>query len=325
MKTRLNIDEFKAHLSCMCVASAHTTMKQRGKSLVGLCPIHNEKSPSFYIDTIKDRYTCFGCGSKGDSLDLVCEINQVSKSDGLKMYNQYVNGNVHFVSTHTEVPTFTETKIKVTKYELVSDSTGSWYWNNHYVSTDLLIELGLFFIREIEITTDQGTRIVRYGNDFPAFGYQSGDAWKVYVPLADKSFKHFWTDRVDTKEHWFPTVKTLRTHSTRIIICAGQKDAIVLTSRGYCAVTSTLSESGRITEAAIKELREFADEICICYDTDTTGKKFSRLQAETHGLTIVHLPELTGIKDISDFAWNNLFPHGKTLEQIGARFETVNK
>ena len=48
------------------VVSQHVTLKRRGSSLVGLCPFHDEKTPSFHVMPSRQIYHCFGCGAHGD-------------------------------------------------------------------------------------------------------------------------------------------------------------------------------------------------------------------------------------------------------------------
>jgi DNA primase catalytic core len=48
-------------------------LKKRGVSLIGLCPFHNEKTPSFNVSVTKGIYKCFGCGKGGDSLQFVMD------------------------------------------------------------------------------------------------------------------------------------------------------------------------------------------------------------------------------------------------------------
>ncbi|MBB3347337.1 CHC2 zinc finger domain-containing protein [Sphingomonas sp. BK069] len=64
---RALIDDAKAGANLSDVLGRHTTLKRRGaRELVGLCPFHKEKSPSFEVNDAKGTYYCHGCGSAGD-------------------------------------------------------------------------------------------------------------------------------------------------------------------------------------------------------------------------------------------------------------------
>lgn len=65
------------------VVDAGVELKQRGARHVGLCPFHNEKTPSFYIFQ-DNHYKCFGCGAHGDVIDFVQKLYGLSFLDALK-------------------------------------------------------------------------------------------------------------------------------------------------------------------------------------------------------------------------------------------------
>jgi len=63
-------------------------LKKRGISLIGLCPFHNEKTPSFNVSVNKGIYKCFGCGAGGDSVRFVMEHEKYSYPEALKYLAQ---------------------------------------------------------------------------------------------------------------------------------------------------------------------------------------------------------------------------------------------
>ncbi len=65
-------------------------LKKRGTSLIGNCPFHHEKTPSFHVSVSKGIYKCFGCGVGGDSLKFVMELEKFSYPEGIKyLANKY--------------------------------------------------------------------------------------------------------------------------------------------------------------------------------------------------------------------------------------------
>ncbi len=65
-------------------------LKKRGTSLIGLCPFHNEKTPSFNVSVPKGIYKCFGCGKGGDSVRFVMDHEKYSYPEALKyLANKY--------------------------------------------------------------------------------------------------------------------------------------------------------------------------------------------------------------------------------------------
>lgn len=72
------------------VVGDYVTLKKRGANLLGLCPFHNEKTPSFTVSPAKGIYKCFGCGRAGGSVNFVMEHEHYSYPEALKfLANKY--------------------------------------------------------------------------------------------------------------------------------------------------------------------------------------------------------------------------------------------
>lgn len=66
------------------VVADHVALKKRGVNLIGCCPFHNEKTPSFYVSPVKGIYKCFGCGKGGHAVNFVMEYDKLSYPDALR-------------------------------------------------------------------------------------------------------------------------------------------------------------------------------------------------------------------------------------------------
>lgn len=66
-------------------------LKKRGTSLIGNCPFHNEKTPSFHVSVAKGIYKCFGCGKGGDSVHFIMDHEKYSYPEALKFLAQKYN------------------------------------------------------------------------------------------------------------------------------------------------------------------------------------------------------------------------------------------
>jgi len=66
------------------VVGDFVTLKKRGANMLGNCPFHDEKTPSFTVSPTKGIYKCFGCGKGGHSVNFVMEIDQLSYPEALK-------------------------------------------------------------------------------------------------------------------------------------------------------------------------------------------------------------------------------------------------
>ena len=66
------------------VVSSYVRVKQRGRTLVGLCPFHGEKTPSFTVYPETSSFYCFGCGAGGDTITFVKKIENLSYIDAVR-------------------------------------------------------------------------------------------------------------------------------------------------------------------------------------------------------------------------------------------------
>ncbi|MBI2269401.1 MAG: DNA primase [Bacteroidetes bacterium] len=66
------------------VVGDFVTLKKRGANLLGLCPFHNEKTPSFTVSPAKGIYKCFGCGKAGNSVNFMMDHDQMTYPDALR-------------------------------------------------------------------------------------------------------------------------------------------------------------------------------------------------------------------------------------------------
>lgn len=77
------------------VIGEYVRLKRRGSNLIGLCPFHNEKTPSFSVSPTKSIYKCFGCGKAGSSVNFIMDYEQLSFPEAVrflaKKYNIELN------------------------------------------------------------------------------------------------------------------------------------------------------------------------------------------------------------------------------------------
>ena len=84
------IEEVKEKIDIYDIVSDYVVLKKRGQNYVGLCPFHQEKTPSFTVNQSKQMYYCFGCGAAGNGIKFLMEIGQQSFSQVvLELANRY--------------------------------------------------------------------------------------------------------------------------------------------------------------------------------------------------------------------------------------------
>ena len=79
------IEEIRTKNDIVEVISGYVRMQKKGSSYFGLCPFHNEKSPSFSVSPGKQMYYCFGCGAGGNVITFLMEYENATFQEALKM------------------------------------------------------------------------------------------------------------------------------------------------------------------------------------------------------------------------------------------------
>lgn len=82
------LDELKSRSDLTEVASSYVSLKRQGRNLVGLCPFHNEKTPSFNIYPENGSFYCFGCGAGGDVITFVRKIENLDYMEAIRFLAQ---------------------------------------------------------------------------------------------------------------------------------------------------------------------------------------------------------------------------------------------
>jgi DNA primase len=76
------------------IVSEYVALKKRGRNFFGLCPFHDEKTPSFSINMDKQIYKCFGCGKGGGTINFIMDLERLDFIDALKFLGNKYNINI---------------------------------------------------------------------------------------------------------------------------------------------------------------------------------------------------------------------------------------
>lgn len=79
------VEEVRTKNDIVDVISGYVKLQKKGSNYFGLCPFHNEKSPSFSVAPLKQMYYCFGCGAGGNAITFIMEYENYSFSEALKL------------------------------------------------------------------------------------------------------------------------------------------------------------------------------------------------------------------------------------------------
>src|SRR5215470_3846607 len=90
MISQNTIQEILSRIDIIDIVGGFVKLKKRGANYLGLCPFHNEKTPSFTVSPSKEIYKCFGCGKSGNTISFIMEHEKYSYVDALKwLANKY--------------------------------------------------------------------------------------------------------------------------------------------------------------------------------------------------------------------------------------------
>ncbi len=79
------IEEIKARNDIEEVVSSYVTLKRAGSNMMGLCPFHSEKTPSFNVSSARGIFKCFGCGSGGDVITFIMKIENLDYREAVEL------------------------------------------------------------------------------------------------------------------------------------------------------------------------------------------------------------------------------------------------
>ncbi len=132
------------------VVGEFVTLKKRGTNLLGLCPFHGEKSPSFTVSTVKGIYKCFGCGKAGNSVNFIMDHLKLTYPEALKWLAKKYNIEVverEVTPEEREQQTERESMLIVMQY-------AQRYFTETMMNNDAGRSIGLGYFQERDLLSD---------------------------------------------------------------------------------------------------------------------------------------------------------------------------
>jgi DNA primase len=126
------------------VVQEFVPLKKRGVNYLGLCPFHNEKTPSFTVSPSKEIFKCFGCGKVGNSVNFVMEHEHLTYPEALK----YLAKKFHIEVVEKELTQEELEKQNERESLLVVSSYASRQFSENLFHTDEGISIGLTYFKE---------------------------------------------------------------------------------------------------------------------------------------------------------------------------------
>lgn len=144
MISQNTIQQILSRIDIIEIIGSFIKLKKRGTNYLGLCPFHNEKSPSFTVSPAKEIYKCFGCGRSGNSIGFLMEHEKYSYVEALRWLAQKYNVEIE------ETETTPEQKLQ----QLSADSLyiingfAQKFFSDYLFNTEEGQDIGLSYLKE---------------------------------------------------------------------------------------------------------------------------------------------------------------------------------
>ena len=321
------------------VIGQYVQLRRRGRTLSGLCPFHNEKTPSFVVYPDTQSFYCFGCGAAGDVINFVRKYNNLSYVEGVKQLASRVG--MPLPEEDDQESRARQRLLEINRcaaryfYEQLNAETpeaalARRYWKEKRGLSDATIRrfgLGyapqdfgglLHYLRrrgfsESELEHSGLIKRSEKGNLYDIFRH------RVMVPIIDvRGAIIAFGGRVldDSKPKYINSPETMVYHKSRTlfalnvakkssnkryILCEGYMDVIAMHVAGFD--TAVCACGTALTSEQVKLLSEYADEVVLCYDSDEAGQKATERSLTLFANSSVKVSVLSyqGAKDPDEF------------------------
>lgn len=306
------INQIKENSDIVDIISEYVDLKKAGSSFKGLCPFHNEKTPSFTVDRKKQLFHCFGCGAGGDVVSFIMQKEGLSYPDSLKYLAQKAGINLVF----NESPGMSEKRKRL--YEINKDIMMYFYKNllTNKAPQDYLLKRGLrsnivntFMLGFAKDSWDDLLNFARSNDikeeDLLELGLiaksKNGNFYDKYrnrliFPIIDTygriigfggraidntmpKYLNSPESEVFKKRYNLYGLNIFKKQGKRdLILVEGYMDVIALNNNGIDIAVASLGTAFTVDQA--KLAKRYADNIYICYDSDSAGIKATKRAIE---------------------------------------------
>lgn len=305
------VEEIRQRNDIVDVVSEHVKLKRTGNNHMGLCPFHNEKSPSFSVSGQKQMYHCFGCGVGGNVFTFVMEYENYSFVEALKFLAERVNIALPEQEYSEEAKKKADLKGQLLEinrqaakyffYQLKSErgTLAYEYLTNRKLSDETISKFGLGYSNKYSNDLYQYLKQLGYSDEIlKKSGLVSIDETKgpydkfwnrVMFPIMDVNNRVIgFGGRVlgEGEPKYLNSPETLLFDKSRnlyglnvartsrkhnILICEGYMDVIALHQAGFTNAVASLGTAFTGLQANL--LKRYTSEVLLTYDSDGAGTK----------------------------------------------------
>ncbi len=311
------LEELRRRLSIFDLVGRKVRLTRRGKQATGLCPFHNEKSPSFHVyDDDEPHYHCFGCGAHGDAITFVMQTEGLDFRDAVERLSGEAGLEVpkdtpqerERDERRASLGTVMEASCAFFQAQLAG-SPGAGYFQRRGLTAETIQRFRLGFapdsrtalknhLAKLEIPealSIEAGMLIKPEDGGPTYDRFRG---RVIFPIADTKGRIVaFGGRVlgDEKPKYLNSPETplfskgrqlynmnfaqkAARETSEVIVVEGYMDVIALAQAGFPQVVAPLGTA--LTEEQIEVLWRLAPEPILCFDGDEAGQKAAAKVAE---------------------------------------------
>ena len=303
------IDEVVSRSDIVDIISGYIKLKKNGSSYVGLCPFHNEKSPSFSVSGQKQLYHCFGCGAGGNVITFIMEYENYTFLEAVRFLADRAGMTLPEESYSDKEKKERDIKTRLLEINKIAATyyyhqlkgekgrAGLEYLKKRQLSDETINRFGLGFAPQ---TTGELYKLLKekgYDDEIlkesGLFTYERGvreKFWnRVIYPIMDINNKVIgFGGRVmgDAKPKYLNSPETKLFDKSRnlyglniartsrknnLIICEGYMDVISMHQAGFSQAVASLGTA--LTPGHARLMKRYADTALVTYDSDEAGVK----------------------------------------------------
>lgn len=302
------IEDIRDKNNIVEVISQYISLKRAGSNYKGVCPFHNEKTPSFVVSDSKQIFHCFGCGEGGDVISFIMKYSNISFVDSVKLLADRVGVYLEESNTVTDINLDKKNKVFEINREaamyfynnLIKSSIAINYLADRSVDKDVVKAFGLGF------ATAEWDGLLKY---LLKKGYKEKEIYEAGLIIERKNKTGFFDrfrDRIifpiintknkvigfggrvlgDSQPKYLNSPDTISFNKgynlyginnvkkfglgKEVILVEGYMDVIALYKNGIKWAVASLGTA--LTSNQAKLLKRYGRNIYICYDSDNAGQ-----------------------------------------------------
>lgn len=304
------INDIRKNIDIVDVISKYVPLVARGKNYFGVCPFHDDHSPSMSVSKDKQIYKCFSCGATGNVFNFIQDYENVSFKEALKILSEMTGISIQGIdikssSNDVNKPLYdiydVSSKLYINNLNTNYGVSAKKYLHDRFINDDLIREFGIgLSLKEKDLLTRLLVKKGFSNNDIlnsglvvkSDYGYSDIYSNRIMFPLYDVSGSIVgYSGRIYNGEDTSKYINTRETaifkkgeilynyhrakESSRkknvVIITEGFMDVIRCYSVGIFNVVAAMGTA--FTKEHVMLIRKLARDVILCFDGDSAGAK----------------------------------------------------